>query len=310
MKLFISHASEDKMDFVRPLAEALREDFDVWYDEYQLTLGDSLSRQINRGLAACDYGVVVLSHAFFSKEWPQKELDGLEALETTSRKVILPIWKDIDKERVAAYSPILAGRLAVASNKGVSEVVAEIRRAIDVGERSRKLTALEGLASKFQSLDNTLKARKAAEQLRHCEEGATLVRNSFNALCRELQEKLLSVSAGVEELKFSFEGPNNNIFEIKAPFRIRINLRLADLALNGASNARLNLTVYHLGKLQKFGERGEPDIREEIKLFPDFVSDRSVIWKEEQFSADGFTLDQFGNWLLEKLYKELNEPRR
>jgi hypothetical protein len=39
ISLFISHASEDKGGFVRPLAEALRQqpELDVWYDEYTLT---------------------------------------------------------------------------------------------------------------------------------------------------------------------------------------------------------------------------------------------------------------------------------
>ncbi|MGB7062338.1 MAG: toll/interleukin-1 receptor domain-containing protein [Candidatus Zixiibacteriota bacterium] len=50
-KLFISHASEDKDDFVRPLAEALSRDFDVWYDEHQLVVGCSLLEEISKGLA-------------------------------------------------------------------------------------------------------------------------------------------------------------------------------------------------------------------------------------------------------------------
>lgn len=41
--VFISHASEDKDDFVRPLANALiTEGLDVWYDEMALRIGDSL----------------------------------------------------------------------------------------------------------------------------------------------------------------------------------------------------------------------------------------------------------------------------
>lgn len=40
---FISHASEDKDEIVRDLAEALKENgFDVWYDEFELKVGDSL----------------------------------------------------------------------------------------------------------------------------------------------------------------------------------------------------------------------------------------------------------------------------
>src|SRR5260370_34096642 len=100
MRLVISHASEDKDDFVRPLAERLRQVFDVWFDEYELTLGDRLLAKITEGLRSCDFGVVVLSPAFFAKKWPQAELDGLFALEEPTKKVILPIWKDVTEEDV------------------------------------------------------------------------------------------------------------------------------------------------------------------------------------------------------------------
>src|SRR5207302_11279236 len=43
--VFISHATEDKDDVVRPLAHALREhDVSVWYDEFELKVGESLRR--------------------------------------------------------------------------------------------------------------------------------------------------------------------------------------------------------------------------------------------------------------------------
>ena len=38
-KLFICHASEDKEEFVRPLAETLRSQrVNVWYDKFSLVL--------------------------------------------------------------------------------------------------------------------------------------------------------------------------------------------------------------------------------------------------------------------------------
>ena len=48
IKLFISHASEDKEAFVKGLADALNANpkFKVWYDEYSVRLGDSLSQSI------------------------------------------------------------------------------------------------------------------------------------------------------------------------------------------------------------------------------------------------------------------------
>ena len=64
--VFICHTSEDKDEFVRPLAAVLRaHHVDVWYDESTLTIGDSLRQAIDRGLAESQFGIVVLSLAFF-----------------------------------------------------------------------------------------------------------------------------------------------------------------------------------------------------------------------------------------------------
>lgn len=76
--VFICHASEDKDSLVRPLAHALRDrELSVWYDEFELRIGDSLRQKIDRGLARSHFGIVVLSTAFFGKGWANYELDGL-----------------------------------------------------------------------------------------------------------------------------------------------------------------------------------------------------------------------------------------
>lgn len=122
--VFISHASEDKEAIARPLAEALQKrGLRVWYDEFTLKLGDSLRRTIDRGLSESTYGIVILSRTFFTKDWPQKELDGLDARERHGKKVILPIWHDITKEEVEKYSPMLAGRLAAQTKDGMRHTV-------------------------------------------------------------------------------------------------------------------------------------------------------------------------------------------
>jgi len=129
--LFICHASEDKDGFVRPLALQLgSRNLRVWYDEFELTLGDSLREKIDRGLSKSRYGVVVLSKAFFEKDWPRKELDGLNARETDGRKVILPIWYGVSREDVLQYSPILAGRVAARSSDGMAHILEQIAIAI------------------------------------------------------------------------------------------------------------------------------------------------------------------------------------
>ncbi|NTU42126.1 MAG: TIR domain-containing protein [Nitrospirales bacterium] len=60
---FISHASEDKADFVRPLALSLRNRrLKVWYDEFELIPGKSIRASIDEGLSASRHGIVVLSN--------------------------------------------------------------------------------------------------------------------------------------------------------------------------------------------------------------------------------------------------------
>ncbi len=117
---FISHASEDKKVIVRPLANALEKmGYRIWYDEFELQVGDSLRQSIDHGLANSRYGIVILSQAFFSKNWPQYELNGLTAREMDGHKVILTVWHKLTKAQVLKVSPTLADKVA-AITKGNS----------------------------------------------------------------------------------------------------------------------------------------------------------------------------------------------
>ena len=125
--VFICHASENK-DFVEPLAKALMEKgLRVWYAPFELKIGDSLRQEIDRGLANSRYGIVVLSEAFFTKNWPQSELDALASRQNAEgRKVILPIWHGIEANDVRDKSPLLHSLLAVRSSDGMEFVVGQI----------------------------------------------------------------------------------------------------------------------------------------------------------------------------------------
>ncbi|MBN1343788.1 MAG: toll/interleukin-1 receptor domain-containing protein [Phycisphaerae bacterium] len=135
--IFICHASEDKASIARPLADELRNrGYQVWLDDFVLRLGDSLRREIERGLALCSYGIVILSPKFFEKEWPQRELDGLTAREIDERrKLILPIWHLVDLAFISKVAPNLADKLAISTEAGIDELAKEIDRAItDLGK--------------------------------------------------------------------------------------------------------------------------------------------------------------------------------
>ena len=72
--IFVSHAYEDKV-FARALADALSlRDLSVWFDEFELKVGDSLRRSIDSGLSESRFGIVILSPDFFAKEWTKKRV--------------------------------------------------------------------------------------------------------------------------------------------------------------------------------------------------------------------------------------------
>jgi hypothetical protein len=134
--VFISHASEDKDEVVRPLALALRsEGLSVWFDEFELRIGDSLRRKIDKGLSNSRFGIVVLSKDFIKKGWTNYELDGIISKVVGGEQVLLPIWHNITKKEIMDFSPTLADKLARnTSNYTVEEIAKEISQVIQSNE--------------------------------------------------------------------------------------------------------------------------------------------------------------------------------
>lgn len=124
--VFISHASEDKEEVVRPLAEALKNyGLSVWYDEFELKIGDSLRRKIDKGLANSRFGIVVLSKDFIKKGWTNYELDGIITKSVTNEQIVLPIWHNISKREVIDFSPSLADKVARNTTFSTVEEISE-----------------------------------------------------------------------------------------------------------------------------------------------------------------------------------------
>ncbi|WP_169543955.1 toll/interleukin-1 receptor domain-containing protein [Sneathiella aquimaris] len=130
--VFICHASEDKEDLVRPLVNYLSEqNLAVWYDEFSMSVGDSLRRSIDKGLSKSRFGIVVLSPDFLKKGWAQRELDGLVARQVSgNHQIILPVWHNISVEEIMEYSPPLADTLATNSSNGIEQVCKDLLKAI------------------------------------------------------------------------------------------------------------------------------------------------------------------------------------
>ena len=114
--VFVSHAWEDKSSFTDEFVDELRKlNISVWYDTSEIKWGDSMRAKIDDGLKKSKFGIVVLSPDYIKegKYWTKAELDGLFQLESVGEKPLLPIWHNLTKKEVLAYSPIIANKLAM-----------------------------------------------------------------------------------------------------------------------------------------------------------------------------------------------------
>lgn len=90
--VFLSHSSKDKF-FARKLAETLAESgVEVWIDEAELRVGDSLVGKISAAIEQADYVAAILSPRSVRSNWVQKELKLAMTQEIAGRKIkVLPI---------------------------------------------------------------------------------------------------------------------------------------------------------------------------------------------------------------------------
>lgn len=128
--VFISHASEDKSDFVEPLSKILTEhNISIFYDKDSIDWGDSIPTKIDKGILNSKICLLVISPNFIKKKWTQREKDAFMMLDD---KKILPIWHKVSKDEVQNFSPTLAALNAInTADNTLEEIAIKLRRALD-----------------------------------------------------------------------------------------------------------------------------------------------------------------------------------
>lgn len=130
--VFISYAVEDKIDIITDLVEKLKEaGVKVWYAGQQLIAGHDVEEMIRDGLAKSRHGIVVLSHNYFAKDWPRRELHALWGRENSKERKIFPVWHKITKEEIELYDPLLGRNWGITTEKGVDFVVKKLVETIN-----------------------------------------------------------------------------------------------------------------------------------------------------------------------------------
>lgn len=107
--VFVSHASDDKIEYVEDLVNEIKNlGISVFYDQDVMSWGDDLKERIDSGLKNCQLAIIVISPSYFGREWTEYELKVLlERQDTEKGKLILPILYKTSKEELLQHYPSL-----------------------------------------------------------------------------------------------------------------------------------------------------------------------------------------------------------
>jgi hypothetical protein len=126
-RVFISHASEDKTSFAKPLGERLlATGIDAWVDEWEMLPGDSLPRKVfEEGIGSSDIVVIGLSTVSVRKPWVREEIDTATVQRIEGRCRIVPVTLEPNVQIPVALSHLL--RCSIPSD-GLDGVADELVR--------------------------------------------------------------------------------------------------------------------------------------------------------------------------------------
>lgn len=139
--VFICHASEDKPAVIRPLVAGLEHrGISCWFDENEISLGQSITQRVNEGLKKSDFVVIVFSISFMKKHWPMRELWAVLNLEASSGKnIILPVIVGAQNDvwAITQEFPLLNDKLFIVWDGDTNRVAFSIEKTI-MNERGQK----------------------------------------------------------------------------------------------------------------------------------------------------------------------------
>jgi hypothetical protein len=173
---------------------------------------------------------VILSPGFFSKEWPNKELDGLVAREDGRAKVILPVWHNVSSADIIKFSPTLADKLAVSTSLGLAHVAdrvfdavrrekAQVLDPIEVVRQS-EAQVLEQLRKRMIISDSSWQLRETFYELE-----AYLAKYPYSPQARMLKNTMHAALLRAEAMECPVSRPSE-----RAPPALSTPLRILGLA--------------------------------------------------------------------------------
>lgn len=126
--VFLSHAGPDTEVAGELYRELTARELDVWFDEAEIRLGESLTRQLDRGIARSRVGVLLVTEAFVKgRYWTEREFGAF----LSSRKRVIPVLDGVNHEILSSYSPLLGDLVGLSTEtEGFDEIAVRVAAAL------------------------------------------------------------------------------------------------------------------------------------------------------------------------------------
>ncbi|MBI5557691.1 MAG: TIR domain-containing protein [Deltaproteobacteria bacterium] len=208
-RVFLSHSHSDK-ELVREVADRLRADnIEVWIDEAQLKVGDSLIQTIEHGLDLSDFIVFFISNKSLNSQWSRKELSVAltRQLSGEGGAVLLPILlEDVELPpllRSVAYLDLRDRNIEHASRLLINTIWNRWKPGHNVNAVENKFKSGNFRAYinlKFESMKDSVRTRKMLLGFPEVIE-ATFTYGSVDMVVVLAADELQRINAIVELLK-------------------------------------------------------------------------------------------------------------
>jgi len=87
--VFVSYSHYDREIAERLVSLLVLNGIPVWWDEWNVLIGDSIFTRVAEGVSACQYLTILLSKQSLSSRWVQEELDMAKVREFENRSVVI-----------------------------------------------------------------------------------------------------------------------------------------------------------------------------------------------------------------------------
>lgn len=203
-KVFLCHSNRDK-PFVRRIAgDLVKEGVDVWLDEWEIHVGDSISGKIRDGLGSADYIVVVMSKSLLSSKGALRELDSSLVRATYDKgAALLPIRLD-DSAMPPDMADLLYADFRGSYDLGMDKLKQAILEAATITDTSIVLSLSGDTAHGFDAASLIAQLRSSARAYMQ-KKRDLVVRFQPGPLFKQLEakvaERLRNLDAEPEEWK-------------------------------------------------------------------------------------------------------------